>query len=341
MHSIFKILNGKVVFYYTVLLTAIVNLPRLLVNNQHLVENRMLPFSWSDWVFSAVISFLYVLTVFYFNEKKFAVFYSKSSKDERIFVILFNVGIWLLFVVIGATVSRLFIHSNSFPMNGYVLRFSALLLLTIIALRIMAINYHTQEKEKEIQDLRLANAQKDLSLLKSQLSPHFLFNALSSLSSSIYENPENAHKYVVQLSQYFRYSLENKNEDISNLGEELKAVENYCSLLQMRLENGFNCDIHISDKHLYNAKMPHISLQPLIENAVKHNIATTNNPLLVEIFDKDNNLIVKNNLQSKPYPEPGTGTGLSNLSERYRLLFKNEIEVYRDNDFFIVKLPLV
>ncbi|QES88101.1 sensor histidine kinase [Rhizosphaericola mali] len=337
----FRILNKKIVFYYAILLTAIVNLPRLLVNNQHFTESRMLPFDWAEWFCSILLSFLYVLIVFYLSDKKLFVFYSNKARKETLRIVVVNVGLWLLFVFIGAIISRLFIHSKMFPMNGYVLRFTALLLLSIIALRIMAINYQTQEKEKEIQALRLVNTQKDLSLLKSQLSPHFLFNAFSSLSGVIYENPEKAQKYVVQLSQYFRYSLENKNENISNLEEELKAVENYCGILQMRLEDGFQYKIHIDKTQLYKAHLPHISLQPLIENAVKHNIATANNPLLVDIFDEGNCLIVKNNMQKKPFPESGTGTGLSNLAERYQLLFKKEIEVSNDGNYFTIKLPLV
>lgn len=251
-----------------------------------------------------------------------------------------NILGWIVFIFLGASISHIFIKNHTFPFNGYILRFSILLFLSLLSVKVMAINYYTRDKERENEALRLANTQKDLALLKSQLNPHFLFNAFSSLSSIVNENPGKAQQYIVQLSQYFRYSLNNKDENITNLKEELSAMENFCGILSMRLENGFRFTYNISDPHVLLSKIPHISLQPLIENAVKHNIATKLHPLLIEIYDIEGYIVVKNNIQEKPFPELGTGTGLANLSERYRLLFKKQIEVLNDGLFFIVKLPI-
>jgi len=176
-------------------------------------------------------------------------------------------------------------------------------------------------------------------MLKGQLNPHFLFNSLSSLSGIIRENPELAQHYVGQLSKVFRYSLQQSGANLVTLGDEINMLKSYGELLTMRFEKAFELVLNI-DTPFFKAQIPHLSLQLLLENAAKHNIATLKKPLKVQICINGGYLTVRNNLQEVINPEESTGIGLTNLNERYKILMGEEIEISKTKDEFIVKLPL-
>jgi LytS/YehU family sensor histidine kinase len=125
-----------------------------------------------------------------------------------------------------------------------------------------------------------------------------------------------------------------------SLEKELEHLKSYIQLVKMRLENAFQIHINISEDCI-NKQILHLSLQPLVENAVKHNKATLSNPLTVEIYEEDKWLIIRNNLQPSISETEGTGLGLTNLNERYKLQLHKEIEIFQTKEYFIVKLPLL
>ena len=176
-------------------------------------------------------------------------------------------------------------------------------------------------------------------MLKGQLNPHFLFNSLSSLSGIIRENPELAQHYVGQLSKVFRYSLQQSGANLVTLGDEINMLKSYGELLTMRFEKAFELVLNI-DTPFFKAQIPHLSLQLLLENAAKHNIATIKKPLKVQVCINGGHLTVRNNLQEVINPEESTGIGLRNLNERYKILMGQEIEISKTGNEFIVKLPL-
>jgi len=166
--------------------------------------------------------------------------------------------------------------------------------------------------------------------LKGQLNPHFLFNSLSSLSAIVREDPRLAQKYIGHLSKIFRYSLQQASTDFVPLTEELQAVRSYAELLKMRYEEGFRLTMPSEDK-LNGQRILPMSLQLLVENALKHNTASAAHPLHITISlqalpsgdtsaGQPRVLEVRNNRQPVSFPEPSTGIGLSNLNERYRIL---------------------
>lgn len=201
--------------------------------------------------------------------------------------------------------------------------------------------YILSEKQRnmlEIAELKQAQLSANLSSLKEQLSPHFLFNTLNTLSSLTQE--ENVKDYVSELANVYRYLLQYKDIDSATVKQELFFIDSYLYIIKTRLENAIDINIdvksNVQDKH-----MPPLTLQLLIENAIKHNIASSARQLKIAIRSiGDDMLEVSNNLQPKNSVSHNTGIGLDNIMQRYRLLFNKEISIEKGNNTFTVKLPL-
>lgn len=176
--------------------------------------------------------------------------------------------------------------------------------------------------------------------LKNQLDPHFLFNSLNVLTSLIGENPKQAEKFTTKLSKVYRYVLEQKDKDLVSLDEELRFAKSYMDLLQMRFEDGIIFEIpeSVSNPEL---KIVPLSLQLLLENAVKHNVITGEQPLKIEIFEENGYLVIKNNSNPKQSIEKSTKVGLKNITQRYSLITKAKVEIINNFKLFQVKLPLL
>ena len=176
--------------------------------------------------------------------------------------------------------------------------------------------------------------------LKSQLDPHFLFNSLNVLTSLIAENPAKAENFTTKLSKIYRYILEQKNKDIIPLEEELQFAKIYMELLEMRFEDAiqFALPEKISNPEL---KIVPLSLQLLLENAVKHNVVSSKSPLQLKIYEEAGYLVVRNNYNPKESLGKSTKVGLKNIFDRYRLITNKEVFVIKEKGNFIVKIPLL
>ncbi len=200
-------------------------------------------------------------------------------------------------------------------------------------------NSYQQKKIKE-QKVIAGTARAKFDALKNQLDPHFLFNSLNVLTSLIEENPDSAQKFTTSLSKVYRYVLEQKNKDLVTIEEELKFAKTYMSLLQMRYEDAIKFTIPetVSDPEL---KIVPLSLQLLLENAVKHNVITSDNPLKINIYEDNGYLIIENNVNPKASLEKSTQVGLKNINQRYSLISNMAVEIIKTNQTFKVKLPLL
>jgi LytS/YehU family sensor histidine kinase len=196
-----------------------------------------------------------------------------------------------------------------------------------------------QDALKREQQLREENLIFQNETLKSQVNPHFLFNSLNTISSLIQSRPEAAEQFINNLSSVYRYILENGQKDIVSLQLELDFLHGYFDLHRIRDEEKILLNIDIPGAESY--KLLPVSLQILLENAIKHNISTRENPLRISIYVEDQYVVVKNNLQRKATQFKSTQTGLRNLAERVRLTFKRELIIEETNEYFIVKLPIV
>lgn len=198
-----------------------------------------------------------------------------------------------------------------------------------------------QQTQLENQQLRLANILGQYETLKSQLNPHMLFNSLNTLRFLIREAPGKARDYTQELSNVLRYMLQDHASQSVTFSEELEFVEGYMFLLKMRYEDNLTFTL-ATDKKFNSYRLPPMSLQVLVENAVKHNEISNRHPLTITLrTTEEGTLYVCNPLQPKRTQSTGTGIGLDNLIKRYRLLFNKEIEVYNKEGVFCVCIPLI
>lgn len=193
-------------------------------------------------------------------------------------------------------------------------------------------------EEKETLKRESLNAQ--LHALKTQVNPHFLFNNLNTLSALIPDNPNRAIEFVQQMSKVYRHILEVQDEKSIPLKDELDVLKAYGFLLKTRFADNLNIDIGVPDEKLQQRIVP-LSLQLLMENAIKHNIVSSEKPLKIRVFTENGNLLVSNNLQIKNQLIESTGIGLENIRNRYKLLGDQEVKVAESGKSFTVSIPLI
>ncbi len=214
-------------------------------------------------------------------------------------------------------------------------------LIVIIHLLLSAISdiaHEWMNNRKELSELKQAKLESDYNSLKDRLNPHFLFNNLSVLKSMIKYNPADAEVFTQNFTNVYRYVLNSHNQKTVSLKEELEFLDSYIALHKERIGEGLQIDININDEFL-NKFIPPMTLQLLIENAIKHNTANKLHPLNIEIFSDEDNIIVKNNLNIKESTY-STYTGLQSLIDQYKHIENLDIKIDKTKDYFKVVLPL-
>ncbi|MBC7885118.1 MAG: histidine kinase [Saprospiraceae bacterium] len=176
--------------------------------------------------------------------------------------------------------------------------------------------------------------------LKQHLNPHFLFNSLTSLSSLIRIDQRQAGDFLDKMSKVYRYILKNKDNETVPLIEELKFVDMYNQLQKTRFGDGLQIKIDIQDEY-YHRKIAPVTLQNLVENAIKHNIADEETPLVISMYIDDDYLVVQNNLQTKGFVETSNKQGQNSMVSLYRFLSPRAVVISESEDFYIVKIPLI
>jgi putative flippase GtrA len=198
--------------------------------------------------------------------------------------------------------------------------------------------YLRSEKEKE--QLQKAKLQSQLDILKTQVNPHFLFNSLNSLTGLISKDCVKAEEFVEEMSGVYRYLLRNNIGDLTTLKEELQFIRSYLHMQQTRFGKGLQYSIEVNDECL-SWMLPPLTLQMLVENAIKHNVISVYSPLRIIISNNEEWLLIKNNLQKK-YRRVSSGrVGLANIISKYKLLNAAGIEVEENEKEFIVSIPLI
>lgn len=193
------------------------------------------------------------------------------------------------------------------------------------------------EKER----LEQLTLQHEFDTLKSQVNPHFLFNCFNTLSSLISEDKKQAEIFLDELSKVYRYLLKNNEDTLTTLQKELQFIESYYKLLRTRHGCAVKLNIDTDEKY-HSYELPTLSLQLLVENAVKHNVLSKTYPLVIDIFTTEgNNLVVTNNLQPRSVKAHSNRIGLENIRQKYMLLQKQGFQVMEDKHSFTVILPLI
>jgi LytS/YehU family sensor histidine kinase len=194
--------------------------------------------------------------------------------------------------------------------------------------------------ESENAQLIIKNIEATYNQLKQQIHPHFLFNSLNTLKTLIKKQPNDAEIYLKKLSDFLRASITLNNENLAKLSDELKFCLDYLELQKGRFGEALKYSIEIPEEVKWGF-VPVFSVQHLLENAIKHNALTIENPLLIEVKYDNERIIVSNNIQVKDLTEETTGRGLANLAERYRILSGDEIIFQSDDRHFSVSLKIL
>jgi sensor histidine kinase YesM len=190
---------------------------------------------------------------------------------------------------------------------------------------------------RENAELKFSNLEAEYKLLKDQINPHFLFNALNTSKSLIKSKPNAAEQYIVNLSDFIRMMINNQQKSAS-LKEEINMLENYITLQKIRFEDAIKVSININE-NFSGYQLPFFTLVSLFENAVKHNIFTNEMPLNIELYDENEWIVVANNIQPK-FVMATSRTGLININKRSKILTGEAIQVENDDKNFTVKVKL-
>jgi sensor histidine kinase YesM len=191
-------------------------------------------------------------------------------------------------------------------------------------------------------ELRMKSLEAQHEKLKNQLHPHFLFNSLTALKSLIRKDPALAEDYLVKLSGFLRFSMAHNEQNVVALEEELKFSLYYLDMQKIRFRDALVFTVDIPEHHLQNASLPVFSLQLTLENAIKHNKLTQEEPLTISMrYIEPDWLLVENNIHEKTGADPYSGIGLKNLSDRYKLLVHDDIRIDNDTHTFRVYLKII
>ena len=232
----------------------------------------------------------------------------------------------------GRTLGDILFNSNS-----------ASFFCTLTVVAIYESIYYMQQLRSSVEEKELLKRESlmaQLNALKTQVNPHFLFNNLNTLCSIIPENPDQAVAFVQQLSKVYRHILEVKDEKSIPLKDEMAVLEAYAFLLKTRFGDNLEIDMQVDPKQMEDLIVP-LSLQLLMENAIKHNIVSQDRPLKIIVKIIDGRLVVSNNLQKKNQIIESTGIGLTNIRNRYKLLTDKLILVSETLNDFTVSIPLI
>lgn len=304
-------------------------------------------FDGYNFLTSFFIVFTYTFSIYVANALVLSDYYLKRKKNlKNIIMGGLLVNLITIVAVFFVNITGNFIYTDfeiikAIEMSLRLAVFSSWFSMTISTSVYIVLLIRRKDKIEVTQQKDIAvKATASFETLKNQLDPHFLFNSLNVLSSLIEENPKKAQEFTVALSKIYRYVLDQKDKNLISVEEELNFAKLYVSLLKMRFEDAiiinFQTNIDINDFRI----VP-LSLQLLLENAIKHNIISDQKPLQIDIFKEKNYLVVQNSFQKKQVFEKSTGIGLQNIIQRYNLVSNLEINIQQTEKHYIVKLPLI
>ena len=194
---------------------------------------------------------------------------------------------------------------------------------------------------KHVERLRQEKIEFQFQVLRNQVNPHFLFNSFNTLISTIEENPAVAVQYVEQLSDFFRNIVTYRDKDMISLEEEIGLLQTYFYLQQKRYGSYLQLQINLTGHDEKEIFLPPLTLQLLMENAIKHNAVSKEALLNVQLYARDEYLVISNNINHKTNSETGTGMGLQNIINRYAMLTDKKVIVHKTNEYFTVSLPIL
>ncbi len=298
--------------------------------------------SWLISLFFTLFNWFFMRNVIIYLRKNYPSFHDTL---KRIMIVFFFIIISVpLIDYIGSMIIGSFFENYHYKLFD---RFKVLLPIIIISVMIQAIYeaiyYHAMLKKsiREEEQTKQVMVQAQLDALRNQAQPHFFFNTLNTLRDIIDQNSKDeAKEFVDKLSGVYRFILESGNVNLITLRDELKFSQAYIHIQSERFGDNLQVQWDIPETALDKMVVP-MSIQLLLENAIKHNVVSRSKPLIIEISIKDNHVCVTNKIQAKSTKLPSTKLGLKNIEKRYALISNQPIEIKNDGEFFTVHLPLL
>lgn len=305
-------------------------------NLSHLENNRDEISFWASMVFRCGFFFCLFYAQLGFNIKRLgnSGFLTRFGKN-----FLFSLIGGIVFMAISSLIPLLEIQPG--PVGKYLLfQFIVVTLICTFIGHIANIDREQRRKEQEIERLKIENLESRCNALTNQINPHFFFNSLNGISSLVRRGDEDTTLgFVTKLSDIFRYILQSDQKQLVTLADEIRFVEAFSHVMQVRFGGKLTFNINIGNENM-DAKLPVLSLLPLLENVTTHNRIDSDHKMTVDIRVADNYLVVSNPIFPKICKSETTGTGLKNLQRRFGLLTGKNIEVSKSDIIFTVKLPL-
>jgi len=300
-------------------------------------------FSVPDALSDSLITSLFTLFVWYFN------IYSLPKFSRQRTVTGFSSPLLIRSLVIGCifmftlTATRQFLlpSANYHPvMLMFIVRCILINLTFYMLLHLLYQTYQNQQVTVELERTKADNLGAQYELLKQQVNPHFLFNSLNTLKSMVELNDKNSVDFILKLSDFYRFTLDNRKLNLIPLSEEIEILDAYMFLLKARFEEGISLEYNLRENDT-ETWIPPFTMQLLVENCIKHNIVSLDYPLHISVYSQGDFLVVENKLQLKKDPGRSTGVGLDNIRQRYFHMLEKKIEIEADKTTFKVKLPLI
>jgi sensor histidine kinase YesM len=323
--------------------------PFALVLNYVLFGNKYFS-SWQAFLVASAITNLVIFIVYVCCGMIATVMRNRFPKYSQTFKrIMFSLLIYV--AMMSAAISVLFWGYDYIGFLGYEINMAKYVWALIVGgfCNLLATSFNEgaafferwREMVDEAEQLKKENLQSQLEGLKGQVNPHFLFNSLNSLSSLISEDPDKAEKFLDEMSKVYRYLLRTNEDGLTTLEAEMQFIYSYFHMLKTRYSDGLELETEINDQYL-EYLLPPLTLQMLVENAVKHNMILKNSPLKILIMTTNSGkLVVSNNLQRKDRKVTSNKVGLTNIVNKYRLMKQEEIAVRDDGKEFAVVVPLI
>lgn len=337
--------NHKYRYYFILLLSFYTYLSTLLCEVYKYFKIEI------EWYYAA--GTIFIVTLFFWEASRLLQpFFEKriNAHSNKFYVLIY------FFVASGTTafiltvalilIESMLLHNYSLNASLIPLKLNLIygVLVNLLFHLVNAIFFYFKEYKTQLlqaEQLKSTTAQAELELVKSQINPHFLFNNLNVLSALVMQNNSEANKFIEAFSQVYRYILNNQEKEMVTLQTELEFIKPYIYLLEKRFSQGLKITIEIPEHYNSTYIIP-ASTQMLIENAIKHNVATRTKPLHILLHANGNNtLVVSNNLQLRETVENSTEIGLLNIIKRYMLVSGKTVLVSKTNEEFKVTLPLI
>ncbi|WP_373011728.1 sensor histidine kinase [Mucilaginibacter sp.] len=289
------------------------------------------------------VTFVFALFVWYYNIYTLPG-YTTSYKNRGFstFRLMRSLLIGLAVMFLLAYAQQLLLSSINFGPDMLMVEVRGILvnLTFYMFLHLLYQGYQNQQVSIELERTQADNLGAQYEMLKQQVNPHFLFNNMNTLKAMVETNDEHTVEFILKLSDFYRFTLESRKNDLIHLSDEVEILTAYMFLLKARFEDGINL-VNTIDPQYYSSLIPPFTIQLLIENCIKHNIVSLDYPLQIKLYTENEKIIVENQLQPKKSQEFSTKVGLENINQRYIHLLDQKIDIEVNEKSFKIKLPVI